>query len=104
MCNLASVILALGKEDEAERMYKISLAIKEKHSGLDAMERADTMSDLAALYQAQGRLSEAETMLTEALRINQLLLGQESPAVEELMNRMAGLYPPPLSPIPDCGA
>ena len=92
---------AAGNEEEAESMYKKALALKEKHLGLDSLERAETLSDIAALCQARGSLSEAETMLMEALRINQLLLGTDDPAVAQLENRIAGLCPPPLSRIPD---
>ncbi len=58
-----------GEYAEAERLYRRSLAIREKALGPDHPEVATSLDNLAELYQAQGKYAEAEPLLQRSLAI-----------------------------------
>jgi len=63
--NLGVVRERQGQPEEAERLYRESLALAE--GNLEAMGRA--WNNLGALYHRQGRLEEARAAYREALRL-----------------------------------
>ena len=54
---------------DAERLYKRSLAIREKALGLDHPAIAGSLNNLAVLYRSLGRYAEAEPLYQRALAI-----------------------------------
>ena len=58
-----------GEYAEAERLYRRSLAIREKALGPDHPDVATNLDNLAELYQAQGKYAEAEPLLQRSLAI-----------------------------------
>ncbi len=58
-----------GEYAEAERLYRRSLAIREKALGPDHPDVATSLDNLAELYQAQGKYAEAEPLLQRSLAI-----------------------------------
>lgn len=58
-----------GRTEEAEELFRRSLAIEEKQMGADHPHVAATLSDLGATALAAGRILEAEGLLTRALSI-----------------------------------
>ncbi len=58
-----------GENDQAEQLYRRSLAIREKALGPDHPDVATSLDNLAELYQAQGKYAEAEPLLQRSLAI-----------------------------------
>jgi tetratricopeptide (TPR) repeat protein len=90
--DLASVLSALGKYEEAEQMYKSALHIREAHFGRDSLESLSALSDMATMYQNMGQLSEAESVLNDILHINERVHGADSPAVAQVLDLVETIY------------
>ena len=60
--NLAQLYGDVGRDAEAEPMFKRAIAIMEKTVGLDSVDIAPELNNLAALYQRQQRFAEAEPL------------------------------------------
>ena len=67
--NLAELYRAQGKYDQAEPLYKRSLAIREKALGPDHPDVATSLNNLAALYRKTGQVKTAEAMEKRAAGI-----------------------------------
>ena len=89
--NLAGLLEAQGKLDEAEPMYRRALAIDEKALGEDHPDVATSLNNLAYLLQSQHKLDEAEPMHRRALAIKEKALGEDHPEVATLLNNLANL-------------
>jgi CHAT domain-containing protein/Tfp pilus assembly protein PilF len=87
--NLAQVYGDLGRDAEAEPLYKRALAIMEKSGGLDSADIAPELNNLAALYQRQLRYAEAEPLFKRALAIREKALGAAHPDVGQSLNNLA---------------
>ena len=72
--NLAQVYGDMGRDAEAEPLYKRALAIMEKAVGLNSADIAPELNNLAALYQRQLRYAEAEPLFKRALAIREKAL------------------------------
>ncbi len=84
-----------GEYAEAERLYRRSLAIREKALGPDHPDVATSLDNLAELYQAQGKYAEAEPLLQRSLAIRKgatKRLGAKPPDRPRI--------PRPFSPLP----
>src|SRR5262245_59380555 len=68
LSNLAHLYQAQGRYEEADPLYKRSLAIVET-VGREHPNVAVQLSDLATFYQAQGRHEEAERLYLRSLAI-----------------------------------
>ncbi|CAN0192932.1 unnamed protein product, partial [Ectocarpus sp. 12 AP-2014] len=80
-----------GKYEEAEPLYKRSLAIDEKVYGPDHPEVATDLNNWAALLEAQVRLSEAGPLFKRTQEIFEKSLGRDHPNVATILNNRAGL-------------
>src|SRR5262249_9092278 len=76
MHNLAGVHRARGEMHDAERLYRRSLAIRERTVGSDHPTIAYHLSSLADLLQREGRLDEAEAAASRALAIWRRTVGE----------------------------
>jgi tetratricopeptide (TPR) repeat protein len=92
----ARALYVLGKYPEAERLYKLALAIfeKAKPSAVSIRDLAKTLNGLGRVYEHEGRYAEAETVQKRALSVvesspdsDQLVL---SDALEDLGNAYYG--------------
>jgi tetratricopeptide (TPR) repeat protein len=88
--NLAWLYRAQNRFDDAEPLYKRSLAIFERVH--DYPNVASVASDLAAVYMPQGRYADAEPLYKRALAIRETNLGPDHPDVAAVLNNLAKLY------------
>jgi CHAT domain-containing protein/tetratricopeptide (TPR) repeat protein len=89
---LANVYGAQGRYAEAERLYKRSLAIREKALGPEDPLVANSLNSLADLYRYAGRFAEAELLLKRALAMSEKALGLEHSEVATTLNILGALY------------
>ncbi len=68
--NLATSYYRLQRTEDAERLYREALAMKESLS-LDDEDRAKSLSNLASILTNRGELAEAEPLYREALSIRE---------------------------------
>jgi len=90
--NLAQLYGDVGRDADAEPMYKRAIAIMEKAVGLDSAAIAPELSNLAALCERQGRYAEAEPLFKRALELSEKSLGPNHPDVGKYLNNLATLY------------
>jgi tetratricopeptide (TPR) repeat protein len=103
--DLGLLYQAQGRYDEAEPLYKQSLAIWEQQLGKyqrtdrpplgyhhDNLAYADSLNNLAELYRTQGRYSEAEHLYERSLAIWEQQLGKDHPNVANSLNNLGLLY------------
>jgi CHAT domain-containing protein/Tfp pilus assembly protein PilF len=90
--NLAQVYGDMGRDAEAEPLYKRSLAVMEKAVGLDSADMAPELNNLAALYQRQFRYAEAEPLFKRALALREKALPPGHPDAGQSLNNLATLY------------
>jgi CHAT domain-containing protein/Tfp pilus assembly protein PilF len=90
--NLAQLFGDVGRDVEAEPLYKRALAIMEKTVGLDSVDIAPELNNLAALYQRQLRYVEAEPLFKRALAIREKSLPAGHPDIGQSLNNLATLY------------
>jgi len=90
--NLAQVESAMGRDAEAEPIYKRALAVMGKAVGLDSAEMAPELTNLAALYERQARYAEAEPLFKRALALREKALSSAHPDVGQSLNNLATLY------------
>jgi len=80
----------LGRNAEAEALYKKALHSNEEHFDYDPDFAASTMTDLALLNMSQRRYAAAEPLLTNALRVSKLLI-DDDPSVLVLKERLRNI-------------
>ena len=90
--NLAQLYGDVGRDADAEPMYKRAIAIMEKAVGLDSAALAPELSNLAALYERQRRYVEAEPLFKRALALSEKSLGPNHPDVGKYLNNLGTLY------------
>ena len=69
MEGLAMVRSALGKHDQAEKLYSDVLAIRSRGSGRQTIDAADAMDELSAELHFRQHFAESEPLLRESLAI-----------------------------------
>jgi CHAT domain-containing protein/tetratricopeptide (TPR) repeat protein len=90
--NLAELYRSVGRDADAEPLYKRALAIMEKAVGLNSVDIAPELNNLAALYQRQGRHAEAEPLFKRALALSEKSLPPGHPDVGRALNNLATHY------------
>ncbi|MBV9459758.1 MAG: tetratricopeptide repeat protein [Bradyrhizobium sp.] len=90
--NLAEVYAGMGRDADAEAVYKHALAIMEKTIGLDSNDIVPELSNLGALYERQSRYAEAEPLLKRALALREKALPPNHPDVGVALNNLATVY------------
>jgi tetratricopeptide (TPR) repeat protein len=100
---LAALKQAQGHLDEAERLYRRALGIKEKLLGSIHPDVAMTLNNMAVLSKTRGRYIEAESMYRRAMAIFEQSLGTAHPKViicrknfASLMRKMEQQPPQPI--------
>ena len=88
--NLALLLQATNRLDEAEPLMRRALAIDEKSFGPDHPTVAIRLNNLAQLLQATNRLAEAEPLMRRALAIFETSLGPDHPNTVTARNNLAG--------------
>ena len=68
---LAEVYRAQGKYEDAERLHRRALAIRESTLGPGHPDLAQSLNGLAEVFKAQGKFAEAESFRNRALAIEQ---------------------------------
>ena len=87
---LAKHAADIGAYDEAEPLYRQSLALKEASYGPDHVEVASTLLHLSALLMLQNRIDEAVPLLQRCLAIKQVAYGPDHPEVVHIMKLLVG--------------
>jgi serine/threonine protein kinase/tetratricopeptide (TPR) repeat protein len=87
LCALARLNYGRGDRDKAERLYRQSLAIREKVLGKDHADVAESQNGLA-LVLAVRKIGEAEQMARKSLGIREKALGENDPAVAESLSTL----------------
>ena len=77
LSNLAHLYTSHGKYNDAEPLFKQSLAIREKVLGAEHPETAWTLNKLARLYEKQLKYQDAEPLYKRALAIREKVFGPE---------------------------
>ena len=90
--NIADFYHAQARDDEAEPLYKESLALLERIDGPDAPRVARFVADLAAFYTVLDRYEEAEPLYLRALDALDWELGPAHLDVLIIRTGLAGLY------------
>ena len=90
LCKVGGVLRATGRFDDAEKAYRRSLEIREKHDG-DALEVARTLEALGEVLRAQGNLTSAEACLREGLEKLESCRGPKDPEIGGSLVNLASL-------------
>jgi tetratricopeptide (TPR) repeat protein len=90
--NLANLYGRQGRYNDAEALYKRSLAIEENSLGRDHFVVAILLRNLANGYLRQARYADAEPLYQQSLAILEKLLGPAHPDVAPALNSLATLY------------
>ena len=91
LCKVGGVLRATGRFDDAEKAYRRSLEIREKHGGGDALEVARTLEALGEVLRAQGNLTSAEACLREGLEKLESCRGPRDPEIGGSLINLASL-------------
>jgi tetratricopeptide (TPR) repeat protein len=67
--NLAALYARQGRNTEAERLFKQSVATMEKTLGPNHPDLADVLENLAGLYKDQGRYADAREVIKRSMAI-----------------------------------
>ena len=89
--NLAALLQATNRLEEAEPLTRRVVEIFEKSLGKDHPNVAVALNNLAPLLQATNRLEEAEPLVRRALAIGEKSYGPEHPNVAIRLNNLAAL-------------
>jgi tetratricopeptide (TPR) repeat protein len=87
--NLAAVLSAQGKYEDAEMEHRRALALREKTLGPEHPDVAASRNNLANVLSAQGKHEDAEMELRRALALYEKTLGPEHPHVATSRNNLA---------------
>ncbi len=80
----------LGVYDQAETQLRAALALREEAQGVDHLDTADTLNNLALVLEQRGDLDAAEDLYRRALRIMEPQLGRH-PTTATVLRNLGGL-------------
>ena len=89
---LGSIYRKLGRNAEAEPLYKRLITIREELWGRDSLEVARVLNNLAAAYKDQAKYSEAVPINKRSLAIREKVLGRNHPNVAKTLNILGVVY------------
>ena len=89
--NLAGLVQAQGRYEEAERLYCTALEIGRATLGEGHPAYATRLGNLAGVVENQGRHAEAETLYRQALEIGRATIGEGHPNYATHLNNLAGV-------------
>jgi tetratricopeptide (TPR) repeat protein len=81
-----------SRYSEAERLYKLTLLIREKLFGFRHEEVAPVLNNLAGLYRRQGNYMEAESLFKRAISIFERRFGPDRPITAVSLSSLGNLY------------
>lgn len=81
-----------GKYDEAQRFSEQALEIREKAVGLDNLDLADILDQLAIVLSVKAEYAKAEPLFQRALKIRETEQGANHPDVAYSLNNLALFY------------
>ena len=88
--NLASLLKALGKLDEAEPLYRWALEARERTLGKEHPDTLTSVNNLALLLQDMGKL-DGPSRCRRALEARERALGKEHPSTLRSVSNLASL-------------
>jgi len=88
----ASICRTLGKYDEAVPMCKELCEWAKEDFGVNHVEYATSLNNLAGVYHAQGRYKEAEPLCVQAMEIRRTALGEDHPKYATSLHNLGTLY------------
>ena len=88
----ASICRTLGKYDEAVPMCKELCEWAKEDFGVNHVEYATSLNNLAGVYHAQGRYKEAEPLCIQAMEIRRTALGEDHPKYATSLHNLGTLY------------
>jgi hypothetical protein len=89
LANLAQLKLRQRSHDEADRLFRRSLEIRESALGHDHASLVQTVNGLAAVCYARGDVDAAEPLFQRALSITERRLGAQHPDIVTSLNSLA---------------
>lgn len=89
LANLAQLKLRQRSHDEADRLFRRSLQIRETALGPDHASLVQTVNGLAAVCYARGDIDAAEPLFQRALSITERRLGAQHPDIVTSLNSLA---------------
>jgi Tfp pilus assembly protein PilF len=89
LANLAQLKLRQRNHDEADRLFRRSLQIRETTLGPDHASLVQTVNGLAAVCYARGDIDAAEPLFQRALSITERRLGAQHPDIVTSLNSLA---------------
>jgi len=81
-----------GKYTEAIPLAEKLNLMAEKTFGIDSVETATMLNNLAEVYRAAGRYADAEPAYKRSLGITEAKLGKDHPYVANILNNLASTY------------
>jgi CHAT domain-containing protein/Tfp pilus assembly protein PilF len=87
-----AVALAKKLHSLAERLFRRTVAIRQKVLGPEHPDTATSLSKLGSLYYSTGSYSKAAPLLQRALAIREKALGPAHPSTTTSLNNLAALY------------
>lgn len=91
MADLASLLAAQGKLEQAETLHRQALAKSREILGEQHTDTLTSINNLAVLLQDLGKLDEAETLYREGLSKSREVLGHDDPDTLISLNNLAVL-------------
>lgn len=82
----------VGLYDDAQSYLENALVIREKNHGLDSLDVAQSLHNLATIFHEQGKYTQAESLYKRGLSINENLLGNRHQIVAKCLNNLASFY------------
>ena len=89
--NLADALSSMSRAQEAEALFRRSLAIRERHFGDESVSVAIALDNLTSLLHQQRRYAEAEPLARRSLAIRERAFGPEHLATSNSLNNLASL-------------
>jgi tetratricopeptide (TPR) repeat protein len=85
----ASILSALGRDEEAEALLRHALTVLEAAFGRDHPEVAGAWNNLASVLQKRGALDESRDAYERALEAKERVVGRNHPSVAITLNNLA---------------
>ncbi len=92
LSNLATILMTRGDYEQAERLYRQSLEIREKLLEPEHPDIATSLRSLGVLYYLWGDFDQAEPLLVQALEIRERLYGPEAARVATAVASLGRLF------------
>ncbi|KAK4164715.1 phosphorylase superfamily [Cladorrhinum sp. PSN259] len=86
--SIAESYSEIAKYEEAERIYRQALELKEKVLGREHRSTLDSMNNLGLVLQNQGKYEEGEQIHRQALKLKEEVLGREHPSTLDSIDNL----------------